>query len=163
MSGLLVTGAGGFTGKHFCRAALHAGYEVHAVGRVVDIPGVTARDADVRDLDALTALVCAAQPDHVVHLAAVSHVTDGSPATYYEINVIGTLNLLEALARASRPPTSVLVASSAQVYGQPKVSLLEEDVAPQPVNHYGASKLASDKIFVIKDKQAVLLNSPATA
>ena len=146
MSGLLVTGAGGFTGKHFCRAALDAGYEVHAVGRDLDVPGVTARDADIRDLDALTEQVGAAQPDLVVHLAAVSHVTGGSPATYYEINVIGTLNLLEALTRASRPATSVLLASSAQVYGQPKVSLLAEDVAPQPLNHYGASKLAMEHL-----------------
>lgn len=146
MGGLLVTGGGGFTGQHMCRAAVDAGLVVHALGRSVGVAGVSEYEVDIRDAAALNEVICAIAPDQVAHLAAISHVTQGSPSAYYDVNVIGTLNLLDALARLVPRVRSVLIASSAQVYGQPIVSQVDEGAVPQPVNHYGASKLAMEHL-----------------
>lgn len=146
MGGLLVTGGGGFTGKHLCQAAINDGMVVHVLGRSVDLVDVYSHDVDIRDASALNKVIDIIDPDRVAHLAAISHVTQGSPSAYYEVNVIGTLNLLGALARSAPRIRSVLIASSAQVYGQPDVSLIDEQEAPRPINHYGASKLAMEHL-----------------
>jgi nucleoside-diphosphate-sugar epimerase len=79
-----------------------------------------------------------------VHLAAVSFVGHGNPEDFYRVNVLGTLNLLEALVRLKRPPRRVLIASSANAYGTPPLEVLDEAVCPRPVNHYASSKLAME-------------------
>jgi GDP-6-deoxy-D-talose 4-dehydrogenase len=83
-------------------------------------------------------------PDAVVHLAAISFVGHGDDLGFYGVNVIGTLNLLAALARLPRAPGRVLLASSANVYGNCACSPIAETQAPAPVNHYAMSKLAME-------------------
>jgi nucleoside-diphosphate-sugar epimerase len=87
-----------------------------------------------------------ARPDIVIHLAAVSFVAHGHPEDFYRVNVIGTLNLLEALAKLDAAPSRVILASSANVYGSRAVEVLDESLCPAPVNHYGNSKLAMENM-----------------
>jgi nucleoside-diphosphate-sugar epimerase len=102
---LLVTGAHGFTGRHFVKAANDYGHEVIAL------------EADLKDRDAVQQQVLQAAPEAVVHLAAISFVGHADPSAFYNVNVIGTLNLLDALTALEQPPRSILLASSANVYG----------------------------------------------
>ena len=96
------------------------------------------------DKPAVAEQVAAAQPDAVVHLAAISFVGHSDEAAFYAVNVVGTANLLSALAAISKPPHKVLLASSSAVYGNCQKSPISERQPPSPVNHYGMSKLAME-------------------
>jgi GDP-6-deoxy-D-talose 4-dehydrogenase len=131
---VLVTGADGFTGVHFVKQAREAGYDVFAF------------NADLTNPQAVQAQVDAAAPDLVVHLAGISFVGHDKPIAFYDVNVIGTLNLLDALLKLPKPPKRVLLASSANVYGNCEQSPISEIQAPAPLNHYAMSKLAMEHL-----------------
>jgi nucleoside-diphosphate-sugar epimerase len=138
MAQVFVTGLSGFTGPHLARALQDAGHQV-----------LGARAADGFDLlapQSLTAALAAAAPDYVVHLAAVSAVTHSNASELYAVNTIGTANLLEAIAAAAPGVRKVLLASSANVYGNAAADPIDETVPPAPVNHYACSKLAMEFI-----------------
>jgi nucleoside-diphosphate-sugar epimerase len=132
MSKLLLTGAHGFTGQHFTKAAQQAGYEVHPLS------------ADMTDAKAVATETAAVAPDFVVHLAAISAVTHADEEALYRVNLFGTLNLLKALVALPQAPKLVLLASSANVYGNADTSPIDESICPAPVNHYAMSKLAME-------------------
>jgi len=100
--------------------------------------------SDVTDGEFLRCEVGKAAPDAVVHLAAISFVGHAHEKAFYDVNVIGTMNLLEALVQLPQVPSSVLLASSANVYGNCKNSPIDENQMPAPVNHYAMSKLAME-------------------
>lgn len=139
----LVTGASGFTGRHMVDALRARGYHVAGFasgGSNADV----VLPCDLTDAAAVRAAVAQVKPDVVVHLAALAFVGHGDAGGFYRVNVFGTLNLLEALAALDRPPSKVLVASSANVYGTPDVEVIDESICPAPVNHYACSKLAME-------------------
>ena len=131
---MLVTGADGFTGVHFVKQAREAGYDVFAF------------NADLTNPQAVQAQVDAATPDVVVHLAGISFVGHDKPSAFYDVNVIGTLNLLDALLKLPHRPKRILLASSANVYGNCEQSPISEMQAPAPINHYAMSKLAMEHL-----------------
>lgn len=129
---LLITGADGFTGRHLVASARARGYDIVAL------------QANLTDKEAVQREVEAAAADWVVHLAAISFVGHADPSAFYHVNVSGTLNLLSALASLAQPPQSILLASSANVYGNCACSPIPEEQPPAPVNHYATSKLAME-------------------
>jgi len=100
--------------------------------------------ADILDEAALLNACKTIRPNAVIHLAAVSFIAHGDPADFYRTNVLGTLNLLRALAVSGCSPDVVILASSAAVYGNPKSDAITEAFCPNPKNHYAASKLAME-------------------
>ena len=138
MQTVLLTGATGFTGRYLRRALEGRGYSVASLQ--VEGPN----PCDLTDRAATESAVQAARPDAVLHLAALSFVGHDNPEEFYRVNVFGTLNLLQALAKLDRPPQRVLIASSGNVYGTPDIEVLDESVCPAPVNHYANSKLAME-------------------
>ena len=86
------------------------------------------------------------RPDFIVHLAAISFVGHDDASDFYRVNVIGTENLLKGILKANLSPEKILIASSANVYGNTKIELISESVTCEPVNHYACSKLAMEKI-----------------
>lgn len=149
MSKILVTGADGFTGRYLAAELQRAGYEVHglvhkpvALGKV---PGVRALHvADLSDAARLAAVVNEVQPDKVAHLAAIAFVAHGDIEAIYRTNLVGTRHLLEALAQSNAPLDAVLLASSANVYGNSVGGVLDENTPPAPANDYAVSKLAME-------------------
>jgi GDP-6-deoxy-D-talose 4-dehydrogenase len=129
---ILLTGASGFTGRHFTALAVKRGHEVIPLERNL--------------CDGMGLLTAPAPPDftHVLHLAAISFTAHTDFAALYDVNLFGTLNLLDALLAWGRTPETILLASSANVYGNAKVSPIDESVVPAPVNHYATSKLAME-------------------
>src|SRR5271166_3798160 len=138
MRTVLLTGAGGFTGRYLQKALEGRGY------RVVPLQHEGPNPCDLTDPATTECAVRDARPDAVLHLAALSFVGHGNPEEFYRVNVLGTLNLLQALAGLKSPPQRVLIASSGNVYGTPDIELLDESVCPAPVNHYANSKLAME-------------------
>jgi nucleoside-diphosphate-sugar epimerase len=135
---VLLTGAGGFTGRYLWRALEGRGY------KVVPLQFEGPNPCDLTDLLATERAVRAARPDAVVHLAALSFVGHDNAEEFYRVNVFGTLNLLQALAGLDSLPRRILIASSANVYGTPDIEVLDESICPAPVNHYANSKLAME-------------------
>lgn len=140
---VLVTGADGFTGRYLVRALAARGENVIPVAG----PSGAVHPCDLSSAPAVTSLVQEVAPTHVIHLAGLAFVGHMEPDAFYRVNVHGTTNLLEALARLPVPPRQVIVASSANVYGRPRASTrIREDQCPAPVNHYACSKLAMEHL-----------------
>ncbi|MBR8209656.1 GDP-mannose 4,6-dehydratase [Burkholderia cenocepacia] len=146
-----VTGLTGFTGRYMAERLQAAGYDVW--GTVA--PGTprpadpafahcTLLPVDLLDAEAMRAAAADARPDAVVHLAARAHVAQDEPSQTYAVNIVGTRNLLAALAGLDRRPSAVLLASSANIYGNSTAGVLDETVAPAPANDYAVSKLAME-------------------
>ena len=146
---ILLTGAAGFTGHFFRQQAKAAGHTVWPLA------------ANLTDKVAVAAEVELAQPNAVVHLAAISFVGHADEAAFYLVNVLGTMNLLAAVAALPVNPTKVLIASSANVYGNCTASPILETQLPAPNNHYGVSKLAMEHMaLTYADSLPILITRP---
>ena len=139
----LVTGLAGFTGHYVARELEALGYEVVGLGQGRALAGRHLA-VDLRDARRLGELVAEIQPQVVVHLAAVAFVAHGDVSDIYSSNIVGTRNLLAALAACKRRAEKVLLASSANVYGNAEVPVLDESCAVQPENDYAVSKCAME-------------------
>ena len=139
---ILLTGADGFTGQHFFKAAKERGYTVHTLA------------SDLLDTEALASELSSTTFDYIVHLAAISSVTHSDELALYQVNLFGTLNLLQALSSQAPAPSKVLIASSANIYGNASESPITELATPAPVNHYAVSKLATE--YMLEQYQARL-------
>jgi nucleoside-diphosphate-sugar epimerase len=87
-----------------------------------------------------------AKPHVVVHLAASAFVAEADPTAFYNVNLMGTRHLLEALSAATMPPLCTILASSANVYGNSTLEVLDETAATHPANDYAVSKLAMEHL-----------------
>ncbi|HVF38108.1 MAG TPA: GDP-mannose 4,6-dehydratase [Sphingomicrobium sp.] len=150
MNRTLLTGAAGFTGRYLARLLAERGDEVHGLvhgdaGEPID--GATGvYSADLAELASVEAVVAEVRPTHVVHLAAIAFVAHDDVNELYRSNIVGTRQLLEALSRMAEPPRSILVASSANIYGNSREGVLDETLPPAPANDYGISKVAVESL-----------------
>lgn len=140
----LITGIEGFTGSYVAAELERAGYEVFGTC-AANQPATPQRiPADLLAPPALENALAAIRPDVVVHLAAIAFVGHGDANAFYQTNLIGTRNLLAALVKTGCHPQSVLLVSSANIYGNATAGLLDENTPPNPVNDYAVSKLAME-------------------
>jgi nucleoside-diphosphate-sugar epimerase len=141
----LVTGLRGFTGHYVAQELAAAGYEVHGTahdaGAGAD-PHIHL--ADLCDRARVAEVVEQVRPDVVVHLAAIAFVAHSDVEAIYRTNIAGTRNLLEALAACAHKPRAVLLASSANIYGNSLQLPITEDTPAAPANDYAVSKLAME-------------------
>jgi UDP-glucose 4-epimerase len=144
---ILVTGGAGFIGSHVVDACLAAGHEVAVVdnlstGKPENVnPGAQLLIDDIRDPDAMRKLVGRQRPEVICHLAAKVNVRESQsqPLLYAEVNVLGSLALLEA-ACAAGVRKVIYASTGGAVYGEPRYLPVDEDHPIQPLDPYGASK-----------------------
>mgnify|MGYP000391296928 CR=1 FL=1 len=137
---VLITGHTGFVGKHL--AALVAD-EGHAVSGLSLTTG-----CDIRDYEHVRELVEAYEPDEIHHLAAQAYVPEANtdPRRGFDVNLIGTLNLLEAV-RHTGCRARVHIAGTSEEYGYDYGgSILNEATACRPTSVYGVTKLAAGQL-----------------
>ena len=157
MNRALVTGADGFIGSHLVERLLLEQVEVTAlclynsngsIGWLEEISGVRDRVdiqlGDVRDSEFVDRVV--REHSTVFHLAALIAIPYSylAPRSFVETNVIGTLNVLEALRR--NPGIRMINTSTSEVYGTPKSTPINENHAIQPQSPYAASKASADDL-----------------
>lgn len=129
---VLITGIDSFTGQHIVNALSRANYKCLGL------------KSDLRDSQGVRNEILEISPHFVIHLAAISFTAELDSTQIYDVNVIGSMNLLNALIELKHPPKKVIIASTAAVYGDCESSCLEESLCPAPVSHYGCSKLSME-------------------
>jgi GDP-4-dehydro-6-deoxy-D-mannose reductase len=152
-----ITGIGGFAGSHLADVLIREQNRVEGTvlpGEPTDniahlIPQLRLHVTDIRSRGPLAEAIRKAKPDVVYHLAASSSVSEGerNPTGTMEVNLTGTLHLLEAI-RAEAPAARLVYVSSSEVYGRvlPEDNPVHEDRAEAPVHAYGLSKLLAEQL-----------------
>lgn len=157
---VLVTGGAGYIGSHVCVELLENGYEVVvldnlsnsspiALDRVREISGRSLEfvQDDLRNVAALPALFADRKIDAVMHFAGLKAVGESveQPLHYYDNNVVGSLNLLRAMA--AEGARNLVFSSSATVYGDPRSNPIREDFPLGATNPYGRTKQQIEDIL----------------
>jgi GDP-6-deoxy-D-talose 4-dehydrogenase len=146
---ILISGADGFTGKYFVKKALENKHEVISL------------KSDLLEDEELKNEILSVKPEAVVHLAAISFVGHENINDFYNVNVIGTLNLLKSISKLSVLPKSILLASSANVYGNSDKSPITENQSFNPLNDYAVSKVAMEYVAKLwMEKLPILIVRP---
>ena len=149
---IAITGADGFTGRYLSKLLVEQGHEVCGLIRNVndgDSSATRYLACDLLNETSLAEALQQVQPHNIVHLAAISFVGHGNVDDIYRTNVVGTRNLLQASTNLGQPLEAVLIASSANVYGNQTSGVLTEDTPPSPTNDYAVSKLAMEYVSKI--------------
>src|SRR4051794_27986852 len=149
---VLVTGGAGYIGSIVARQLLDRGDAVTVLDSLVRghraaVPdGAAFEHVDLADADA-TRRVLAQGFDAVLHFAALALVAESvaHPERYYHGNVVTSLHLLDAMREAG--VRRLVFSSTCATYGQPETVPITEHEPPSPVNAYGNSKLAVDRML----------------
>jgi GDP-6-deoxy-D-talose 4-dehydrogenase len=162
MARAFITGIEGFTGKYLVDELRQAGYDVFglAYGDVREHGGKVI-SCDLNDLSSVEAAVDQVQPNVIVHLAGISFVAHDDVEAIYRTNIVGTRNLLAAASKLKVLPSAVLLASSANIYGNTSVEIIEESTPAAPTNDYAVSKLAMEYVAKLwADKLLITIVRP---
>jgi nucleoside-diphosphate-sugar epimerase len=143
---VLITGFRGFTARYLAAELKAAGYNVCGTDHIEGTKKPGEISADLCNRDVVRKVIEEVQPDVVAHLAAISFVAHGDAEAIYRVNVVGTRNLLQALAESGKSLRAVLLASSANIYGNADVDPITESTPANPANDYAISKLAMEYI-----------------
>ena len=150
---VLVTGGAGYIGSVVAERLLGRGNTVVVLDSLVRGPRMAVPNeaefirGDLRDRDWLIRTVADVRPDAVAHLAGEALVGESAtdPAKFFDVNVHGGLNLLDAMVNAE--VNRLVFSSTAAVYGEPASVPITEDAPRVPVNAYGASKWSFEQML----------------
>lgn len=144
----LITGANGFVGKYLSKELLENGYEVIRT----DINGEDVRHLNLLDQESVTRFLSECKPDYIFHLAGQAAVglSWSIPKETFEINVCGTINLIEACHKSSVKSKLIIIGSSDQ-YGivRPEDFPICETIPLNPQSPYAISKRAQEEISLL--------------
>jgi GDP-6-deoxy-D-talose 4-dehydrogenase len=158
----LITGINGFTGRYLAAELRQHGWQAFGVGaRSVQNADEQYAQADILDTVALRNIITQVKPQAVVHLAGVASPAHSDVDTLYKVNILGARSLLAAISDSGVEIDSVLLASSAYVYGNAREGVFDESSPVNPGNDYAVSKLAMEYVAKLwKDKLPITLVRP---
>jgi UDP-glucose 4-epimerase len=144
---ILITGGAGYIGSVAVERALAAGHEIVVVdnlwrGHRAAVPNsVPLFECDLRDGETIHRVVRETKPDAIMHFAAATLVPESmdDPLHYFEVNTVGSHNLISAAIKAGVP--RFVFSSTAATYGNIDAEVLTEEMPANPINPYGRSKL----------------------
>jgi UDP-arabinose 4-epimerase len=152
MHKILVTGGAGYIGSHACKALSAAGFTPVSFDNLVyghreAVLWGPLVEGDLLDRAAIAEAIRQYQPIAVLHFAAYAYVGESveNPGKYYRNNVVGTLNLLEAMRDAGM--NKIIFSSTCATYGLPQQALISETHPQNPINPYGSSKLMIERVL----------------
>lgn len=175
MKKILITGGLGYIGSHVAAKLVSAGAQVTVLddlsnashdnhNRLEKLCGtpIALYEVDIARADAVAQAFSNFQPDCVVHCAGRKSIGESwrKPLTYYDVNVTGTVNVLQAMDQVGC--TSMVFSSSAAIYGTPQHLPVDETHPIMPVNPYGRSKATAEQVIadwqqLSSDRTAILL------
>jgi UDP-arabinose 4-epimerase len=152
MQNILITGGAGYIGSHTAKAIKKAGftpvvYDNLSRGHKELVKFGPLVVGDLSDTEKLAATLNEYQPMACIHFAAFAYVGESvvDPGLYYRNNVLGSLNLIEALLKGG--VNKIVFSSTCATYGQPDVEFITESTPQKPINPYGHSKLMVEQIL----------------
>jgi UDP-arabinose 4-epimerase len=152
MARILVTGGAGYIGSHVCKELSEYGFEAVAfdnlsTGHRELVKWGPLIEGDVGDRDSIEAAIREVRPEAILHFAASSLVGESmsDPGKYYRNNVVGSLNLLEAMVASG--VSRIVLSSTCATYGIPEQTPIGEDTPQNPINTYGRTKLVIERMI----------------
>ena len=171
MKSILITGGAGFVGSHISLMLIEQGYKIFIIDNLINssnktieilntfsiknkqgIDNLSFIKGDIRNEDLMRKVFEIARAnktpiDNVIHLASLKQVLESQkkPITYWENNLIGTINLLKIMKEFNCK--NIIFSSSATVYSPESHSPIKEDSKLNPINTYGETKLAIEKLL----------------
>ena len=142
MKKILITGIDSFTGYHLSSYLQNLGYEVHGTSFFEN--GDKKYKCDITIKENIIDILQKVKPNYCIHLSGISFAAHGNNEDFYKVNTIGTTNLLDAFIEVKFNPKKIILVSSATVYGNQGLEVLDESLCPKPANHYGASKYSME-------------------
>ncbi|PIF04247.1 MAG: epimerase [Arcobacter sp.] len=142
MKKVLITGIDSFTGIHLSSYLEKLGYDVY--GTSLCQGAYKKYKCDITKKDDILAVLKEVQADFLIHLSGISFAAHENHEEFYKVNTIGTTNILDSILDLNINLTKVILASSATVYGNQGLEVLDESLCCKPANHYGASKYAME-------------------
>ncbi|MFC1799070.1 UDP-glucose 4-epimerase GalE [Thermodesulfobacteriota bacterium] len=152
MANVLVTGGAGYIGSHACKALSKEGYTPVTYDNLIyghesAIKWGPFEKGDIQDRQRLDAIIDKYNPEAVMHFAAFAYVGESveNPGKYYRNNVVGSLTILEAMR--DHGIRHIVFSSTCAVYGNPETVPIPEDHPLNPINPYGFSKYAVERML----------------
>lgn len=149
---VLVTGGAGYVGSHTCKALRNAGflpivYDNLSTGHTAAVKWGPLEQGELIDGGRLDEVIETHRPKAVLHFAALAYVGESveKPSAYYHTNIGGTLSLLDAMRRHAITP--IVFSSTCATYGIPEKLPICEKQPQEPVNPYGHTKLAVERML----------------
>lgn len=159
MKKVVVTGAGGFTGRYVVSELKSRGYDV--VEFVREKTAIGQVECDLTKKQSLKLVLSEIRPNYIIHLAALSFVAHDDSRAFYDANLFMALNILEVCYELGLDLTKMVFSSSANVYGNADIELISESKVPEPISHYAISKLAMEYVCKLWfDKFPILIVRP---
>lgn len=157
MKKVLITGIDSFSGYHL--SSYLRDYEVY--GTSLFESGDKKYRCDITKKSELLHVLNEVKPDFIIHLSGISFAAHGCSEDFYRVNTVGTINIVESLIELGQNPQKIILASSATVYGNQGLEILDESLCPKPANHYGASKYAMECLVSgYFDKLNIIITRP---
>lgn len=149
---ILVTGGAGYIGSHTCKMLAERGYEPVVFdslerGHREAVRWGHLEVGSLSDVSRLNDVFERYQPRAVIHFAAYAYVGESvdRPASYYRNNVVGTMNLVDAMRKYMVEP--IVFSSTCAIYGVPSGASIAEEEPQNPINPYGRSKLMMERVL----------------
>ena len=132
---VLIIGIDSFTGVHLSSYLKNSGYSIFGTNR---------KSCDITRKEDIRKTIQEINPNYIIHLAGISFPAHGDNEDFYRVNTIGSINILDILVELNIKPKKIILSSSATIYGNQGVEVLNEYLCPKPTNHYGASKYSME-------------------
>lgn len=160
MKKLLIIGIDSFTGQHLKSFLISNGYDVY--GTAFSQNSGKVFRCNISEKNEIKSIIQDIQPEYIINLAAISFIATEDKEIFYKVNVIAVENILESIIEIENyKPKKVILVSSATVYGNQESNILDESMIPNPISHYGISKLAMEQIVKnYFDKLDIIITRP---
>ncbi len=146
MKTCLIFGINSFTGQHVKRVFEQKKIEVigttYSSNKLKKIDDEQTHQINILNADDVVTVIKKVRPDYVINLAGISHVMNHDIGQFYNVHILGTRNILDALVKYAPLVQKVVLASSAHIYG--RASHPNEQTPPLPESDYAVSKLAME-------------------
>ncbi len=142
MKKVLITGIDSFTGRHLEKLLSLNAYDVYGTSLIIEKENIYT--CDITKKDEIKKVLSHIKPDFLIHLAGISYAAHENFEDFYLVNTIGTVNILNTILELELSLKKIILASSATVYGNQGLEILDESLCPKPANHYGASKYSME-------------------